>query len=337
MPQTKQIWDYATAFGSEVEQGYWSRINMPGVGNDRATVEFVVGNLLAVNRARDAATLAAYRGSGLPSEIVVRILTEAAREQLRDGTGSNDHSMFLFSVEELLQRLDKTDDVSEDQVARLEWTYLAMLEHSRRPPVVLHKTLSTNPEFFVQVLRSVYRPAPDSDIQEEVADDNIQMRALARHAYGLLRSWHRVPGENGGVIDSAALQEWVKRARALCAEAGRGDIGDQQIGNVLASSPAEPDGVWPAKAVREVIERTPSQHLQTGVMLGIHNNRGGTSRGLTDGGAQERSIARRYNEHTKATQLEWPRTSALLEQIARSYEEQGQQHDQRAERTDWSL
>jgi transcriptional regulator with XRE-family HTH domain len=337
MPQSKQIWDQVTAFGSEVEQAYWSQINMPGVGSDQETVEFVVGKLLAVGRARDAATLAAYRGNGLSSEIVVRILTEAARKQLQQGTGSNDHSMFLFSVEELLQRLDKADDVSEDQVARLEWTYLAMLEHSRRPPVVLHNTLSTSPEFFVQVLRSVYRPAPDSGIQEEVVEDSKQVRGLAGHAYGLLRSWHRVPGETGGTIDSAALQEWVKSARILCAEVGRGDIGDQHIGNVLASSPAEADGVWPAKAVREVIERTPSQHLQTGVMLGIHNNRGGTWRGLTDGGVQERSIASRYREYAKATELEWPRTSALLEQIARSYEEEGQRHDQGAERTDWSL
>jgi transcriptional regulator with XRE-family HTH domain len=337
MPQSRQIWERASAFGSEVEHAYWSRINMPGVGNDRETLEFVVGKLMTVGRAREAASLAAYRGKELPSEIVVKILTEAAREPLHGGTGLNDHSMFLFSVEELLQRLDKANDVAEDEVARLEWIYLSMLEHSRRPPVVLHKTLSTSPEFFVQVLRSVYRPARDSGIQEEVVEDSKQARALASHAYGLLRSWHRVPGDTGGTIDSAALQEWVKRARALCAEAGRGDIGDQHIGNVLASSPAEPDGVWPAKAVRELIERTPSQHLHTGVMLGIHNNRGGTWRGLADGGAQERSIASRYHEYAKATELEWPRTSALLEQIARSYEEEGQQHDQRAERTDWSL
>jgi hypothetical protein len=160
---------------------------MPGVGNDRDTVQFVVGKLLTVGRARDAATLAAYRGAGLSSEIVVRILTDAAREQLREGTGSNDHSMFLFSVEELLQRLDKAHDVSEDRVASLEYTYLAMLEHSRRPPVVLHKTLSTSPEFFVKVLRSVYRPASDSGVEEAV-EDTKRARSLAGHAYGLLRS-----------------------------------------------------------------------------------------------------------------------------------------------------
>jgi transcriptional regulator with XRE-family HTH domain len=337
MPQSKQIWEYATSFGSEVEHAYWSKLNMPGVGNDLETIEFVVGKLLAVGRARAAASLAAYRGMGLASEIVLRILTEAAREQTQEESVSNELSMFLFSVEELLQRLDKADDVPEDQVAGLEWTYLAMLEHSRRPPVVLHKLLSTSPEFFVQVLRSVYRPAPDSGVQEEAVKDVKRARALAGHAYGLLRSWHQVPGEKGGVVDSVALQQWVDRARTLCAEAGRGDIGDEHIGNVLASSPADPDRGWPAKAVREVIESTPSRHLETGVMLGIHNNRGGTWRALSDGGAQERSIASRYHEHARITALEWPRTSALLEQIARSYEEAGQQHDQRAERTDWSL
>jgi hypothetical protein len=83
MPQSKLIWDHATAFGSEVEHAYWSKINMPGVGKDRETVEFVVEKLLAVGRAIDAATLAAYRGNALPSEIIIKILTEAAGEQLQ--------------------------------------------------------------------------------------------------------------------------------------------------------------------------------------------------------------------------------------------------------------
>ena len=312
---------------------------MPGVGNDLETVEFIIWKLLGVGRAREAASLAAYRGKDLPSAIVVEILTEAAREQVREGSASNDHSMFLFSPWKncfSVYGTRQNDIAGRSALARLEWAYLAMLEHSRRPPVVLHKTMSTSPEFFVKVLRSIYRPAPDSGI-EEVVEDTKQARSLAGHAYGLLRSWHKVPGEIDGIVDSAVLQEWVDRVRAGCAEVGRGDIGDQHIGNVLASAPADPDGVWPMKAVRELIERTPSRHIETGVMLGIHNNRGGTWRGMTNGGAQERSIAGRYHEYARATELEWPRTAALLEQIARSYEEEGQRHDQSAERTDWSL
>ena len=337
MPPSTAVWDYAAGLGGEVERAYWSRIGMPGVGNDRETVEFIIGKLLAVGRARDAATLAAYRGKELASEIVAKILSKAAKEQPQQPGDSNGQSMFLFSVEELLQRLDKASDISGDELARLEWTYLPMLEHSRRPPVVLHKVLATNPEFFAEVVRSVYRPSPNSGFADDTDGDENRARAIARRGYGLLQSWHQLPGETGGIVDGTTLEKWVKRARALCAETGRSEIGDQQIGTILASSPADPDGIWPSKAVREVIESIPSRHIETGVMVGIHNNRGGTWRGLLDGGVQERSIASRYRGYANATALEWPRTSALLEQIARSYEEQGRQHDQRAERTDWSL
>jgi hypothetical protein len=125
--------------------------------------------------------------------------------------------------------------------------------------------------------------------------------------------------------------------RRLCTDGGIGPIGDEHIGKVLASAPAEADGVWPAKPVRESLEAARSREMELGILMGIQNNRGVTRRGLLDGGVQERSIAKLYWDWAKATQLEWPRTSALLERIAQSFEEHGQWHDQNAERTDWSL
>ena len=159
--------------------------------------------------------------------------------------------------------------------------------------------MSTNPAFFVEVLSAIYRPDPDSGVQETVEQDPKRARAIASQAYGLMRTWHRVPGEVNGIVDGAVLEDWVKHARKLCAEAGRAVIGDQQIGSVLASAPPDADGVWPARAIREVIEITRSRELELGVLVGVHNNRGGTSRGLTDGGAQERSIAGRYRSRMK--------------------------------------
>jgi hypothetical protein len=73
------------------------------------------------------------------------------------------------------------------------------------------------------------------------------------------------------------------------------------------------------------------------VEIGIQNNRGVTSRGLLDGGVQERSIAQNYRKWAKATELEWPLTSAFLERMARNFEEQGRWHDQTSERTDWTM
>lgn len=62
---------------------------------------------------------------------------------------------------------------------------------------------------------------------------------------------------------------------------------------------------------------------------------GVTTRLPSDGGAQERDLVERYRGFAKATALEWPRTSATLECIARSYEEDARWHDENAERLDW--
>jgi hypothetical protein len=337
MPISKRTWERAASFGREIEGLYWSRTGILGITGDTEAAAFALGKLLAAGRARHATHLAAVHAKGLSSELIVKILTQAAREPWPEGADASEGAMFLYSVQELLQRLDKAGDVSEDQIARLEWTYLLLLQHSRRPPEVLHKKMSTNPAFFVEVLSAVYPPTPDSGVQEATDQDPKRAQAIASLAYGLLRSWRRVPGEAGGIVDSAALEDWVKRARLLCAQAGRAAIGDEHIGSVLAGAPPDADSTWPQKAIRKLIETTHSRDLENGVLVGVHNKRGVTWRGPTDGGAQERSLARQYRDWARATELEYRRTSALLERIAKTYEEQGQWHDQDAKRLDWSF
>jgi hypothetical protein len=241
--------------------------------------------------------------------------------------------MFIYWIETLLGRLDRTEGVLESDIARLEWQYLAVLEHSRRPPATLHKVMATSPEFFVKILFAVYGPseAPEGEGANKE-------RSIATQAFNLLRSWHTVPGQQkDGTVDGTCLEEWTKEARRMCAEKDIAAIGDEHIGKVLASSPEERDGVWPATAIRELIESTRSRELESGIIVGILNNRGVTQRGLLDGGTQERAIAQRYRTWAKAVALNWPRTAALLDRIAQNFEESAQWHDQNAERTDWAL
>jgi len=112
-------------------------------------------------------------------------------------------------------------------------------------------------------------------------------------------------------------------------------VGDQQIGSVLAHASANAAGVWPDVPVRDLVAVTRSKALESGLILGRRNRRGVTSRGMTDGGAQERDLAKIYREWSRATELQWPRTSAVLERIAKSYEHEGQKHDEDAERHQW--
>ncbi len=135
-----------------------------------------------------------------------------------------------------------------------------------------------------------------------------------------------------GLVDAETLLTWVSEARRLCAERARGEIGDNQIGYVLANAPTDLDGLWPCKPVRDVLDKYKSPAMGVGFSLGKQNLRGVTSRGIFDGGQQERSLAVKYREDAGEVAATWPFTAQLLRRIADSYEREGHGHD---EDTQW--
>jgi hypothetical protein len=151
-----------------------------------------------------------------------------------------------------------------------------------------------------------------------------------------LRLWDVIPGtEADGSIDGAKLEAWIKEARKLAHANGRGLVADQKIGELLSASKVDADGIWPAVPVREVIEAIRSRDLETGVTIGKFNRRGVTMRAAGSGGDQERQLAKQYREWSEATSFDWPRTSGILENLAKNYDRQAKAHDEDAERLDW--
>ena len=191
------------------------------------------------------------------------------------------------------------------------------------------------PELFVMVLSALYKPDPESGVVEEPTGDEMNAEALAKRAYNLLEHWHLVPGSDGANVDPAILEEWVEKSRLLLREIGRARIGDHYIGQMLAHAPAATDGVWPAVAVRDVIKITRSSDLDRGVVQGLCNKRGPHWRDPFAGGEPERGLAAQYRSWAQSMELEWPRTSAIAEQVARIYESHGQSMDAETERRNW--
>ena len=66
--------------------------------------------------------------------------------------------------------------------------------------------------------------------------------------------------------------------------------------------------------------------------MGIFNKRGVTSRGLTDGGVQERALADRYEASATALMDDWPRVARLLRDVAEGYRRDALREDEEARR-----
>jgi transcriptional regulator with XRE-family HTH domain len=335
LPKLERFMRRVSEIGGEVEHLYWKRIGTLRIQGSPDTISWALDKLLWVGRGREALHLAGHHLNGLSNDQLVRILDSALRSDRSAEGDNNEAVMFQYHVEQIFGKLDAARYVGEVEMARLEWSYLNVLQSSKRPPKMLHDALSASPEFFIEVLSVIYRPHADDEKEELPEEERERSAAIATHAYRLLREWHQAPGKSGDVVDGKALEEWVKKARILAEKAGRVEAADQHIGRVLAYSPADPDGTWPCTPVRDVIELTRSRSVERGMFLGVVNKRGPTWRRPTDGGILERDLAQSYRNLSKSLRLEWPRTSALLERVAKSLEHQGAESDDDAERGQW--
>lgn len=232
MPETKWTWQQAAAAGKEVEDTYWSRRPVFFINSSTADLVFAVEKLIEAHRAKHAIGLIGHSlQEKLPVELLVRVLTQAVKEPWVH-TENND-AMSQYYVVEIFKYLDGSGLVSEAEMARLEWAYLPVFRFSDRHPRALQNALSSSPRFFVEVLCALYRPARESGIEEPVPADPERASAIASQAHDLFRTWRRLPGttdDNG--LDAGALESWIKEARKLSAEVGRGQVGDLQIGEI---------------------------------------------------------------------------------------------------------
>jgi hypothetical protein len=188
----------------------------------------------------------------------------------------------------------------------------------------------------VYLLKLIFLPGKDSGVEEPEPEDIDGARQLATQAYDVLHDWALVPGtDDQGVIDLVALEDWIKRARKLLAEAGRGEIGDSKIGEILSAAKHEPDQPWPPEPVREIIEMVRSRAMERGFEIGVYNRRGVTVRMPHDGGELERALAARYRADAEALRFDWVRTAGCLDRIASTYEVDATREDLSADQRDW--
>ena len=336
LPQKRWTWDQVSESGTEFEASYWRKAPIYWMSDDGDEISFAIRKLIDVGRARAALSLANSPDQiYLPSSLLVELLQQAASQPFEDSLDRNEPVMFQHYVAEILQELDGRDDIDHQDLIRLEWNYLLLLEHSHRPAKVLLRALSEEPAFFIEVLSLIYK-SKDEENEERDATEFERVQAVATQAFRLLEQWDHIPGaQDNGTIDAEALETWIRQTRSLAKDCGREDIADLKIGNMLASSPVDADGNWPAVPVREALDLFRSKSMLSGFRSGTYNRRGVTSRLVDEGGQLERDEASKYRAWAKELGFDYPHTAKALDMIAESYEDDAKRHDQDAERSDW--
>jgi hypothetical protein len=333
LPDGQSTWRIVAGLGAAVESKYWEQVRIFLVrlaGNEDC--EFAAGKLMEAGRALEALDQAGSHPEKLSTGLLVQILDAAIQELAKLNklhVGTLDHD-----IQRILIRLRASGELSQNELARLEWQYLPLLRPFHRP-VTLYKALQTDPELFADLVTHAFRADEGTEtlpvVEPDQSDETARNRA--RLAWDLLSRWDSVPGTGqDGKLDANELKDWFARARAVCAAKGRSRIGDIQIGRMLAHAAPDADGIWPPGPVRDLIEDAESRNLESGLHSGRINQRGVFTKSPSDGGRPERELAKRYRNGAKAVNAQWQRTARLLIALAETYESFGRNDDISAER-----
>lgn len=323
-PMAKEYWTQVDSLGDDAVAAYWAFASCLSVP-DEEQAEAVA--LLVEHghpwRALELLSHMLSRQSQCESTLVKQVLYSLLIAGL-DPAAQHDG----YGVARALKWLESTVPDDPD-LPGLEFQFFDCTP-DHKPSDALYRSLGNSPKYFVHFVKVIYRA---EDRTEPTRERDEYERAYATRVWKVLWYWSRIPGlQDDGSIDAEHLAGWVTECRRLLAECGRAKVGDGEVGNVLSRCPEGRDGIWPAEEVRDLLEKLKNPEIESGLSRGRYNQRGGSVRGAYDGGVQERTLAQQYETDAKALELTWPRTAAILRNMARSYESDAHHIDREDER-----
>lgn len=317
LPFTHETWDRAKNMLEDNESLYWKLAwaNPYDAGTDiSAAIDRLIENG-RVHAAIEGLEKQHFSNERVNTNQIVRALSALLQSE------ENLSSMDPHAVAELIGVLQKDEATDQDQLIKLEWAFLALLDGGfGASPTLLEKTLATNPSFFCDVIRTAFRSTKGQASQNATASE----QGAATNAYRLLKDWRIPPGtQEDGSFDGAVLNEWLREVGAKCEESGHYKIAMQQVGSVLFYAPADPDGLWLHRSAAEVLNAKDAEDLRLGFHTEIINSRGVH---FVDPEAKpERELAKSWREKADRVELAgYPRLAAALRYVADSYDREAE-------------
>lgn len=320
LPEGASVWEEVKKQGPKVEKFYWEQASGFSREDLLKDSKIAIEKLLDVNRPGAALKIAGdHRNNSADSELLQRLLLSILSMDIE----KEKHQLDSWHIEGVFQQLHDRNELSLEQIAKLEWPFIKILDNYGKGTLdlAIHKVLQRDPAFFTQLVSMLWKRDDHKPEQETPGITKKQKENMASNAWEVFHRWHLVPGFNSdGSVDEKALVSWVEAVREQSATIGKLIGCDLDIATILSRAPSDPDGIWPHIAVRNLIEKLKNKTIERHIPIGIYNDRGVTSRGMNDGGTLERDLSKKYLEMSKALIAKWPRTASILRSIAESYE-----------------
>ncbi|MCK4654444.1 MAG: hypothetical protein KAU01_08360 [Candidatus Cloacimonetes bacterium] len=328
--QTVKLWEFIDSTNNEIINKYWTNCYAGFYNLSPKDKEVGLKYLIKFDRYSSAIQICSHEVKDISSPLLIEILEKVVTIKSNEDIRPN-----RYEINNLFEELEKREDIKETELIKLEWNYLPILTSygNIQKPKHLHNELSNNPESFIEIIKWIYKPKNNKELEKEEIEELSEEQLLnrAKLAHDLLDTWKKIPGSSESkIIDFKFLKKWITKARKLAKKFDRVDVADCQIGKILAQYPQN-DEDWPPDEICEIIENINSDCLNNNFSVAIFNKRGFTTRGPYEGGDQEREMVEKYNNFAKRKAESYPTVSSILLNIARSYISQAKEEDREAE------
>lgn len=313
LPFKLETWTRSTRLLVEDESAYWTKTNVNPQGAEK-DLELAVESLIKHGRPRAAITCLhrmQYEKQPFNSNLAIRALLTALESTEPPQT------INAYELVGVIKALQDDPGINPNELFRLEWAYLPILDgHQGAYPKLLQMRLADDPDFFCEVIRTIFRSKIEKQPTEEPTE---QQKNIANNAYRLLQQWKTPPGwQKNGTYNGEVLNAWLKRVKTACAETGHMEIAMIMVGHVLIYAPADPDGLWIHHSVAGVLNEKDANNLREGFQTELFNSRG--VYGFT-AGREELQFAKKYKKQAEEVEAQgYHRLANTLRKLASTYE-----------------
>ncbi|SFD15991.1 hypothetical protein SAMN05660479_03325 [Microbulbifer thermotolerans] len=318
LPFTEEAWNRASEWLQEQESEYWTRTDANAYMAD-GDLTNAIEKLIEHGRPHAAINCLAWmRHDKQPIDTnqCVRALLAALSSH------EPSYAMDGHHIVELIKFLQEEPSINQDDLFRVEWAYLPLLERDRgATPQLLESRLANDPKFFYEIIRLIYRSKKEDQPPREPTEES---ETIATNALRLLDEWKTPPGtQQDGAFSEEHFTNWLQRVKEACTESGHLEDALFNIGKVLIHTPPDPDGLWIRRAVAAALNDREADDMQDGYRTGTYKSRG--FHWVDPTAKPERELAEKFR--SKAEEVEnagFQRFAVTLRGLADSYDREAE-------------
>lgn len=318
LPFNKETWARVSHDLQASENEYWARTDAnPYQGEGDLT--HAIDKLIEHGRPHAAINCLYWMHQAeqpIDTEQCIRALI-AARS-----TNESSSNMDGYNITTLIQFLQTEPKVNPDVLFQIEWAYLPLLDGRQgAEPKLLESRMANDPEFFCEVIRLIFR----SDKEDQTASEPTEeLKSIATNAWTLLYNWETPPGSQAdGTFNGERFTEWLQKVKEISTTSGHLDVALSKVGEVLISTPSDPNGLWINREVAVALNDRNAESMREGYRIGTYNSRG--AHWVDPTGKPERELANQFR--AKAEEVEnagFQRFAVTLRVLADSYDHEAE-------------